>query len=565
MDKDAHTIVGIRIGETASACVFEDNRITYFQKEESLTQNKQEEYPIAAFLEILNLVKKIDYIVFIDSLYPVEKNNAQFSVDLFFILAKKANKIKDDGVPRLIDMSMQQHKCEAAYAFYKSNWNNAFVINFSSQGGYWPISIHDEPTLIRETETVFKCNKLLNLNTVHKNMQNTLEQETLFWEGFDAEFWEKDGKFDFLVSSNPSMSDLYTAIANYSNWEEIDISKSVALSLKGSDNNKVPNFFIDNVLFPVIDKNIILRSNHGAELNRSSNAYLTDDNSHEATALSNRQDVAFKAIEESNIAIINSINYFIKKFNIQNAILVGDILQENLKLTTEITERHKNVDFFVLDDPYSMSSILGATLLWADNLEILLPDIKIYPKKTRYAESQIQKYLSDRNFNYKSSSAADVAGILQQNCVSVYSERYQVSKILFDPSVKNNHRFLNTVKERDSFEPFAAITTNRNYKTQKSGQTTILNEGNNDTNNAGIISQDNKIKIDMLYEENNLTKIVDEFILKTNQEFIGQTCLRKSHMPEPCNLQQAISNSKTLELEYLYLLDYELLISLDQA
>lgn len=564
MDKDNYTIVGLRIGKSPAACLFQNNQITYCGEEEKICQNKGEKYPIASFLEILQQVKKIDYIVFIDTSGPYEKNDEEFSIDTFFILAKKANKIKDDGIPRLVDMSLHQHKCESAFGFYKSQYVNGHVINVSTQGSYWPISIDNKQTFLKETETLFEYNDNFALKTKQKNMHNLSDQESFYLENFDADFWEKNGNFDLFIYSNPTINDLYKSLSNYFKWEDINISATISLSMQGNNNDQVPQFFVDNLNYSVVDKNTVIKTSNGPVINKNSNDFLIDENSHEVTTLKNRKDTAFKAVNQSNDAVIKYVNYLIDKFGITKAVLVGDVFQENLKLISKLKLLHQSIDFYVLEEPYQISSIKGAVLLWAKNLNINKINLDLEDNKIQPDEEAIELLLKEKNLDFKKVDDNIVGKLLVNNCIAFYSVKQNFSKILFNPSIKNNHRFLTTVKERDTFKIFRAITKKElcsNY-TELINNTVLYKIKKNENKDIScLISNDNNIKLDLLPADSFLSKIVDVFLENTNQQFIGHTTLRKSNTLDASNLNQVLKKCTSLDLKYLYLIDSNILVT----
>lgn len=558
------TIAAVYIGESPSVCLYKNNEIVYQQKEEILTQSKIDGYPLVSFLELIEKVDNIDYLVYIDSRSPLQQNSSDLTIELFFSIAQRLKKIKDDEVTRLIDMSLHQHKCKAAHAFYNVDIDSAFVINIDKKGGFWSIILDDNLTYIKETETLFQCTAPLQIKTLQKNMKNLADQETVHMQEFDASAWETNGNFDISVYSNPTISDLYEALANYCNWSDVDIQKIVALSMQGKENPQVFDFFVDSGYLQTIDKNVVLQTPRGPELNKQGNSFLLNNNYlAELTDLSNRTDTVFKAVAQSDTAIINYVNHLIDTFSIDNLILSGDILQENMPLIEKI-KHNKNVSYFLHNYDHSLSSLIGAILLWLDKQKQLERDLSISLTEN-IEKSRIEYILQEKNLSFKETSPREASEILNTNCLAVYSQKESVSKILFNPAKRNNSRFLNTVKLRDTFKPFTAIANECDTLLRVScgNRMFLYNAENSDKINFCLLSKNNQIKVELTETDSVLAEIIGSFSRDTKQQFIGQTPLRQSAVPNPSTIHDVITNCNKLYLKYLYLLDYGLLVTIE--
>jgi carbamoyltransferase len=474
--KETGYILGISRGHNAGVCLLKDGKIVFAIEEERLSRVKYDGGPYAAMMLVKQYTDKIDYLV-ISHTQSIEETcgKVDFTGDNVYTgLARKLGLI-DRKVPNLhqhpqvIDLSNQHHKIHAACAFYRSGFEEAVAVIIDGAGTSVDANFRNEPLKLWEVETIIDCNYNTPLKTVYKHYGCRSPIPVHFDPNVDSAVLGETGTHSVLISGHAGITKTYEAVTEYCGFQAIEAGKTMGLFPYGKENENIPKLFNSFGKFPLSNRNLIIptypnsavvSTENYSELN---NEFSCDDVTH----LQNRRDLAWACQKETQEQALNLILSAVKLTGKQKVVLSGGYglnCVANYHYLTKL--RDEGIEIYCEPISNDGGTAIGVALLFYYMLGKpkvnLQRDIYLGPKYT-YTNLEIESLAKDYGGIVTDCQHNDVVELLtKKNIVAMFQGRSENGpralgnrSILFDPRFKDGKDFVNQVKRREYFRPFA--------------------------------------------------------------------------------------------------------------
>lgn len=428
-------ILGINVGHNGSATLLIDGKIVYFCEEERMSKVKYDGNPFRVMIGILTAVQ-VDHLVICGTI-PNLPSLPWTNEDPYTALVRKF--YPNVKVHNYCD---RHHLTHAATAFYNSGFKSAVAIVVDGAG-----SVGEVDGLIGyETESMYSCSYPNKFSAVYKRYS-------------DGSYnYAKNGVNEFDGATTITKS--YEAVSNYLGFGFIEAGKTMGLSPYGNADN-VPKLFSDgkadrNMFTPMYPAGAIFRNPVQADNSWHSDFSKCPTFYKDVAAriqLDTQEEVAeliVKAVgltNETNVVIsggygLNCVaNYYYKKLFPHLNIYVEPISGDGGCCIGGAKLVHHELT--------SSNEISQLTTLYLGNRDDL-SRLNDYIESTGWGESEV--------------TPADVAKIIaDKNIVAMFQGPAEAGpralgnrSILFDPTSIDGKEFVNKVKGREWFRPFAA-------------------------------------------------------------------------------------------------------------
>lgn len=589
MRKDPLWIAGIARGHNAGVCLMRDNEIVFSIEEERLTRRKYDGGPLASMLKIKEYTDKIDYLA-ISHTTGLDETAGKIDYsgeDIYTGLARKIGLIQEhfssDPHPQVIDMAMFHHKMHAGLAFYRSGFEEAVALIVDGAGTFFPLTTNGETMTIWETESIYKCNYPAEIKTLHKTMGTRNMLPAAYIENFEGGEWEPNEKFNVSLGERAGIVKAYEAVTEYCGWSSIEAGKTMGLFPYGKPDNSFPDIMDKNDLpVPVTNRNLIVpRYPNGAIVN--SNAYnsLNYHDSDDVTLLENRRNLAHAVQIETQEAVVDLIRHSVKLSGCKNVVISGGY-GLNCVANYHYLDALKDEGINIYVEPVSndAGTAMGAALLWYHNIT---KDTNVRPREDdvylgptyEYTTSDINNIAEKYNATVSDATHEDVIELMtNKNIVANFQGRSENGpralgnrSLMFDPTFEDGKDFVNEIKHREYFRPFAGSILEEDVHEWfdlrgMDSSPTMMYAVNCQSGIEGkipaIIHVDGTCRIQTVSREQNphYYDIIKAFKEKTGVPIIFNTSFNLGGEPLVETLEDAIRTLDNCRIEYLYLPEY---------
>lgn len=468
------TVLAINPGHNGSTALVKDGKLEFYVEEERLTRKKYDANP---FFGLLYAVTRYDIdILVIGGTYNTHNVLEWSGEDPYSCFVKKF-------FPnvKIIKEFNSHHSGHASCAFYNSGFKTASAIvidgcgsehNFTTKVGEYALNYEkSKETKIYEGESIYTCGYP---NIVQKIYSNYGLNENIM--DFKTVLDKEDLKGEAYISKYPTIVKCYEAITDWLGFEYIEAGKTMGLSSYGKFNEKFSNLLIKK-------QNGIHRGNANYFINNYPAGCNLDcttldikvQNNYESRDLEWQKDPN-KVTEEQK-----DLSWAIQN---QSQIALGDLVQKAIDLTGEkniviaggyglncvanyyLKKRFPNINLYVEPISHDGGTAIGlAKKHWYKETEshfIEQPN-NIYFGPKESANIDLDYLKQQKDFIVKEVTYNDVAKLIsEKNIVCLFQGRSEAGpralgnrSILYDPRDPNGKEFVNLVKRREWFRPFA--------------------------------------------------------------------------------------------------------------
>lgn len=447
----SYNILGINPGHNGSACLVADGELVYYLEEERLSRMKYDGNPFKSMIDIMSRYH-VDELVIVGT-YPDHPILGWTMEDVFTGLVRKFY----PNVKTTL-LGHEHHLTHAACAFYNSGFRKAVAVIVDGAGTYKDIKMNEDGSITAkgcETESVWQCEYPSNFSVLHKvfgdNNQNRIVND----------------KFD--VGNSVTIVKAYEAVTNYLGFSFLEAGKTMGLSSYGKENNNIPQLFKDNraskdIFIPNYPQGAYIDDQSNPIFRRNRDPKNFHHNFNEV--LDVEKDLAYKIQKETQEKVGDLIEQAINVTNINQVVLAGGY-GLNCVANYYLQKRFPKVEIYC--EPISHdggTAIGGAKLTWHrnNNDNTIRRQTSLYygPK---YSEDQLRQTLLqfEDKFNTYEGHPKPVAELLKEgNIVAMYQGSSEAGpralgnrSILYNPTDPNGKDFVNKVKGREWFRPFA--------------------------------------------------------------------------------------------------------------
>jgi carbamoyltransferase len=595
-------IAGITRGHNASVCLLKDGQIVFAIEEERLSRHKYDGGPYAAMMKILEYTDKIDFLVVAHTqgLKDTAGHVDFTGEDVYTGLARKLGLISRKENPRnhpqVIDMSKTHHKLHAACAFYRSGFDSAVAVVIDGAGTFIPLTIDSEHVMGWELESIFTCRYPNKIKTTYKHIAGKGPWQGVHLPKVESTRENEEGYHELIIDESAGITKAYEAVTQFCGWSPIEAGKTMGLFPYGKPNDKIPPLYSDGGggKWRTADRNIIVPTYpNGAIVNegRYEELYTPPeyvDKQDELTLLQNRRDMAYAVQTQSQQEALLLIKKAVKDSGITNVVLSGGYALNCVANYWYLEElRKEGINLYVEPISSDAGTSIGAAMLlyhsitddddnrpYADSLYLGLE----YSYTDFDINNIAEKYTATVTDNV---SHADIVKMLREkNIVTMFQGRSEAGpralgnrSILFDPTFEDGKDFVNKVKNREYFRPFAGSILHEHahewFDMRGMEQSPHMMYAMNCQPGVAekipsIIHVDGTCRIQTVKREQNphYYDLITEFYKVSGMPILFNTSFNLGGEPLVETLDDAVRTLANSQMEYLYLPEYKKLITL---
>jgi carbamoyltransferase len=472
-------IAGLSRGHNAGVCLLKDGEIVFSIEEERLTRKKYDGGPLASILKILEYTDKLDYMV-ISHTQTIEQTAGKIDYtaeDYMTALARKVGLIDYhppwEPHPQVIDVSKLHHKMHASLAFYRSGFEKAIAVIVDGAGTEFAIEADDQIKSMWETETIYECSYPDNIKTLFKTLGCRDYMPLMPMDAPDQDiFGNPTGdKFPCALHDRAGIVKCYEGVTEYCGWDAIEAGKTMGLFPYGNSNDDIPPIFDYQSDFgaPLSNRNLFVpRYPNGSIVNEHYYSYLIDKGEEDATQEQNRRDLAYAVQVESQAAVTKLIKDAVENTGIKNIVVSGGYGLNCVANYHYLKELDDDINLYVEPVSNDGGTAMGAAL-WLyrsitkdSKIEKQSDNVYLGPKYN-IVDSDIEQLATKYNATVTDATHQDVIDLItSKNIVTLFQGRSENGpralgnrSIMYDPTDPHGKDFVNMVKHREYFRPFA--------------------------------------------------------------------------------------------------------------
>lgn len=474
-------IAGIARGHNAGVCLLKDGEIVFSIEEERLTRHKYDGGPLASIVKLLEYTDKIDYLV-ISHTQPDESRIDFTGEKTYNSLARKLGLIQNDN--QVIEMWDNHHRNHAACAFYRSGFDSANVIIVDGAGTF--VQRQDRETMW-EVESIYEASYPAIFKETYKHFGGRGPWKT--------EQYETEG-CEVLINDRAGIVKAYEAVTQFCGWAPIEAGKTMGLFPYGEP-NKAPKIFNEfgvnrDVIIPTYPNGSVVDEDNypqlkdskydvqarGRTVNQNSpqhelralEEYYKESLTEDVTLLESRRNMAYNIQTESQAEVLKLIHKAIEKNGNKNIVISGGYGLNCVANYWYLDKLPEGTKLFVEPISNDAGTAIGAALLAYYNIsgdnEVRQKNETLYlgPIQEITSEKVIQTALKYNGIVYENVDYERVINTIRdKNIVALFQERCENGPralgnrtLMYDATDPNGKDFVNLIKKREYFRPFAA-------------------------------------------------------------------------------------------------------------
>jgi carbamoyltransferase len=592
-------IAAIARGHNAGVCLLKDGNVVFSIEEERLSRQKYDGGPYASMMEILKYTDKIDYLIVAHTQKLKDTaGKVDFTGDdVYTGLARKMGLIDrtadPHNHPQVIDLSHIHHKLHAACAFYRSGWESAVSVIVDGAGTFIGINNNIQgQTTVWEVESIINCAYPSNFHSLYKHYATRDAMIGAMLKNFPSDITDEAGKtHEAIFSDRAGIVKVYEAVTQYCGFQAIEAGKTMGLFPYGKPNDKIPKLFETEGKLPLSNRNLIIPTYPSAALvNAFIFDYLEDEigkSYDDVSLLQNRRDLAYACQTQTQEQVLKLIRKAVAMSNNKRVVLSGGYglnCVANYYYLEHLKE--EGIELYVEPTSNDAGTAMGAALMFyhqifADKTPKVHNTLYLGPIR-EYTLADIEKRASiseNKNIKMIDATHKDVVKLLKsKNIVAMFQGRSENGpralgnrSILFDPTFKDGKDFVNLVKKREYFRPFAGTILQddvhewfdlRGMKDSPFMMYAVNCQPGVEEKIPAIIHVDGTCRIQTVTEEQNkhYYDLIKTFKDETGIPILFNTSFNLGGEPLVETLDDAFRTLENSKIEYLYLPEHKKLI-----
>ena len=479
-------IAGIARGHNAGVCLLKDGEIIFAIEEERLSRYKYDGGPLASMIKILDYTDKIDYLAISHTQDADEPLNDYVRQDVYTALARKLRLIEDPET-QVVKYHAQHHRSHAALAFYRSGFEKASAIIVDGAGTF--VERPDGQTMF-EVESIYDCAYPATFTEIYKHFGGNGPWRT--------EHYNADGSAtEVMINDKAGIVKAYEAVTRFCGFDSIEAGKTMGLFPYGEP-NKAPKIYtdsfggnkhlftctypngawVDESEFPEIrdriyDPSDIIRSatdpDNQDEQDRIQELLRKSDRE-DVTLLPSRRNMAYNVQIESQQLVLELILKSIERTGNKNIVISGGYALNCVANYFFLKHLPEGVKIYVEPVSNDAGTAMGAAFY---HYYLTSQDNKLRTKDENLFLGPVQNITEDiiretaKKYNGNVTTDIDYKHVIKtirnKNIVALYQERGESGpralgnrSLMYDPTDPDGKDFVNLVKKREYFRPFAA-------------------------------------------------------------------------------------------------------------
>ena len=585
-------IAGVARGHNGGVCLLKDGEIVFSIEEERLSRQKYDGGPYASLVKILEYTDKIDYLV-VSHTQP-DESRVEFSGDNVIVgLARKLRLINDTN-KQVIMMDKWHHKMHASCAFYRSGFESAVALIVDGAGTFIPMNINGEEEMTWELESIFDCAYPDRFKTLYKHQGGRGPWPSVKAD-MDSGREAEEGRHELVLDDSGGIVKAYEAVTQYCGWQPIEAGKTMGLFPYGKYNEDIPAIYTDggpSGKWLTTDRNVIIPTYpNGALVNEGRYESLIstkEEMEGDVTLLQNRRDMAYAIQTESQSMVLTLIRKAVAMSGNKNVVISGGYglnCVANYWYLEQLKE--EGINLYVEPISNDAGTAMGAALLIHYNVtkdETVRPfgeSLFLGPevKSTDDEIVEIAKAYGATAVTNNQTPEDAVKLILKGNIVTLFQSKCENGpralgnrSILYDPRTPEGKDYVNSVKHREYFRPFAGSILHEHANEwfdmrgmEESPHMMYAMNCATEEHAAmipAIIHIDGTCRIQTVKEHQNpiYYAMIKEFHIQTGVPILFNTSFNLGGEPLVETIDDAIRTLRDSDIEYLYIPDNNLII-----
>ena len=596
-------IAGIARGHNAGVCLLKDGEIVFAIEEERLSRYKYDGGPLASMVKILEYTDKIDYLAISHTQDQDEPINDYVREDVYSALARKLRLIEDPAT-QVFKYHAQHHRSHAALAFYRSGFEKASAVIVDGAGTF--IERPDGQTMF-EVESIFDCSYPANFEEVYKHFGGNGPWRT--------EHYNRDGNgTEVIINDKAGIVKAYEAVTRFCGFDSIEAGKTMGLFPYGEPNkapkiygnfggnkdlftNTYPNgAWVDESQYPEIrDRlydpsdivNSVTNTDDEDEKNKIQELLRKSDRE-DVTLLPSRRNMAYNVQVESQQLVLELILKSIERTGNKNIVISGGYALNCVANYYYLKHLPEGVKIYVEPVSNDAGTAMGAAFY---HYYVTSQDRKLRPKDENLFLGPVQnitekaivecanKYDGTIEYNIDYKQVIDT--IRKKNIVALYQERAESGpralgnrSLMYDPTDPDGKDFVNLVKKREYFRPFAATVLQddvhdwfdlRGMEDSPSMMYAVNCQPGVKEKIPAVIHVDGTCRIQTVTEEENFHwyNLIKEFKNQTGVPALFNTSFNLGGEPLVETIDDAMRTLYNSEINYIYFPATKMLVNIN--
>jgi len=462
-------------------------------------------------------------------------------------------------------------------------------------GTFIPLNISGEEIMSWELETIMNCDYPDEFKTLYKHQGGrgpwpsiNISEQTSDREG-------EQGTHELILDDSAGIVKAYEAVTQYCGFPPIEAGKTMGLFPYGGPADYFPPIYTDgnggdwkttdrNLIIPTYPNGSLVNEGRWNKLKTSSEDFEND-----LTTLQNRRDMAYAIQTESQQMVLDLIRKAVKMSGKKNVVISGGY-GLNCVANYWYLDQLKDEDIKLYVEPISndAGTAMGGALIthysltkdktvrsYGENLclgpNVMQSEEEIFEIAKKYNATGI----------YEKQYAPDaVKLILEGNIVTLFQDRCENGpralgnrSILYDPREVAGKDYVNSVKKREYFRPFAGSILHEHahdwFDMRGMEESPHMMYAMNCKEGVAekipaIIHIDGTCRIQTVKEHQNpiYYEMIDQFYKETGVPILFNTSFNLGGEPLVETIDDAIRTLSESGLEYLYIPERNLIIEI---
>jgi carbamoyltransferase len=440
----AYNILGISVGHNGSAAVVSDGNLIYYLEEERLSRMKRDGNPFRAMIDICSKYE-INELIIGGTNDDLENNIMPWTFESPYstLIRKFYPKVKVTWANHV------HHSLHASCAYFNSGFKKSSIIIIDGAGSK---TTHNNNIISFECESIWEGDEK-GLELISKSSWSPIKT-TIDVNNLDNDI---------------TLTKTYEAVTQYLGWQGIEGGKTMGLAPYGKQNSKIPQLFKNgrgnkSIFIPNYPagscinelENPIFQRNHNPKEWHTDPSKLTEI----------EVDLAWQIQNDTQEEVAKLIEKSVELTGNKQICIAGGY---GLNCVTNYWLKKRFPDLEIYHEPISHDggTAIGAAYLGWKNYQ---PNTR-FTKQTsiyygpQYTTDQLESTLQSYNnmFNIYEIKPENVAKLIaERNIVTIFQGRSEAGpralgnrSILYDPTDPNGKDYVNKVKNREWFRPFA--------------------------------------------------------------------------------------------------------------
>ena len=475
-------VLAINPGHNGSAALVVDGKLEVFIEEERMSRMKQDGNPFKSMIWIMQNYR-IDALILCGTGSEPERHPLPWTGEVSYhaLVRKFYPHVK------VINFGGYHHHSHAASAFYGSGFDSAAALIVDGCGSevrvpqeedtpdkvMAPNPLNDQtPSFpVLETESIYKCEWPFTIDPVWKRYAHSMAPR------IQTSSLDVDGAVTTVKG--------YEAVSEWLGFGAIEAGKTMGLAPYGREDKKIPDFFLEDSLRG--DKNVFIPAYpRTAYIDTERYDYLdnridiSEDNSiiwhrDKSKIRDVHKNMAYKIQKETQEIMCNFIEKAVDITGEKNIVISGGY-GLNVIANAYYKERFPELNIYIDPICHDGGTAIGAAKYFAH--ELAKEEDETYEKdplknvylgpQYKYTDDTLESYIKvnkiEDEVEVTETTDTEVAQLIKdRNIVTIFQGRSEGGpralgnrSILYDPTDPDGKDFVNIVKGREWFRPFAA-------------------------------------------------------------------------------------------------------------